>query len=156
MELSGEHRIAAPRQAVWRALNDPEVLKAAIPGCQEIERESETVFRARVKAKIGPVAASFRGKVTLHDLDPPAAYTIRGEGEGGVAGFARGGARVTLSEDGGATLLRYRAEGQVGGKLAQIGQRLVEGSARKIANDFFSRLQGAIGTAADPTPPPAP
>ncbi len=153
MNISGEHRIAAPRQAVWRALNDPAVLKAAIPGCQEIERESETVFRARVKAKIGPVAAAFRGKVTLHDLDPPAAYTIRGQGEGGVAGFARGGARVTLAEDGAATLLSYQAEGQVGGRLAQLGQRLVEGSARKIANDFFARLESALEGAAPPPPP---
>ena len=157
VNLAGEHRIAAPREEVWRALNDPAVLRAAIPGCQEIERESESVFRARVKAKIGPVAAAFRAMVTLHDLDPPAAYTIRGQGEGGVAGFARGGARVTLAEDGGATLLSYRAEGQVGGRLAQLGQRLVEGSARKIASDFFTRLEAALTGGApggDPTDPP--
>ncbi len=144
MNLTGEHRIEAPREAVWRALNDPEVLKRAIPGCREIEKESATAFAARVTARIGPVSATFRGRVALSDLDPPNAYTISGEGQGGVAGFAKGGARVTLEADGAATVLRYEAEGQVGGKLAQVGARLVEGSARKIADRFFGALDDLV------------
>ena len=148
MKLTGEYRIEAPREAVWRALNDPEILGRAIPGCQEIERESATAFAARVKARIGPVSATFKGKVALSDLDPPNAYTISGEGQGGVAGFARGGARVTLEADGAATVLRYEAEGQVGGKLAQVGARLIEGGARKIADGFFRALDDLVA------PPP--
>lgn len=164
MDFSGEYRIEAPREAVWRALNDPEVLRQAIPGCQEIEKESDTAFTAKVKAKLGPVSAAFKGRVTLSDLDPPNGYTISGEGQGGVAGFAKGGARVTLTDaDGGATILRYTAEGQVGGKLAQIGARLVEGSARKIADDFFgafntivaASVPAAAPEAAAPPPPAA-
>ena len=148
MNLSGEHRIEAPREEVWRALNDPETLKRAIPGCQAIERESDSAFRATVKSRIGPVSAVFRGAVTLSDLDPPRAYTISGEGQGGAAGFARGGARITLEEDGGATVLRYEAQGQMGGKLAQIGARLVEGSARKLADGFFRSLNELIAPGA--------
>jgi len=157
MDLAGEYRIEAPRDAVWQALNDPDVLKQCIPGCQEIEKESDTAFSAKVKSKIGPVSATFKGKVTLSDLDPPNAYTISGEGQGGVAGFAKGGARVTLEEDGTATQLRYTADGQVGGKLAQVGARLVEGTAKKVADDFFTRFnelvseQAASQPAAEPT-----
>ena len=144
MNLTGEYRIEAPCEAVWQALNDPEILRQAIPGCQEIEKESDTAFTARVKSRIGPVSATFKGRVTLSDLDPPNAYTISGEGQGGVAGFAKGGARVTLEADGSTTVLRYEADGQVGGKLAQVGARLIEGSARKIADGFFGALNDLV------------
>ena len=140
MEMTGERRIPAPRQRVWERLNDPETLKQCIPGCETIEKVSDTEFTARLKAKVGPVSATFNGKVTLSDLDPPAGYTISGEGTGGVAGFAKGGAKVTLEEDGAETVLRYGAQGQVGGKLAQIGSRLIDATARKLAEDFFSRF----------------
>jgi carbon monoxide dehydrogenase subunit G len=162
MDLSGEYRIDAPRDTVWKALNDPEVLQQAIPGCQEIEKESDTAFNAKVKSKVGPVSATFKGKVTLSDLDPPKGYTISGEGQGGVAGFAKGGARVTLEEDGSATILRYKADGQVGGKLAQVGARLVEGTAKKVADDFFTRFNAIVTERAQAEPatsaiePPSP
>ena len=152
MDLAGEYRIEAPRDAVWQALNDPDVLKQCIPGCQEIEKESDTAFNARVKSKIGPVSATFKGKVTLSELDPPNGYTISGEGQGGVAGFAKGGARVTLEEDGAATMLRYTADGQVGGKLAQVGARLVEGTAKKVADDFFTRFNELVSQQAASQP----
>ena len=146
MNFAGQYRIEAPRALVWEALNDPEVLRQSIPGCQEIEKESDTAFTAKVKARLGPVSAAFKGRVELTDLDPPNGYTISGEGQGGVAGFAKGGARVSLEDTGdGATTLSYTADGQVGGKLAQIGARLVEGSAKKIADDFF----GAFNTIAE-------
>ncbi len=152
MEISGEQRIAASRQAVWEALNDPEVLKQAIPGCQEIEKSSDTEFTAKVRAKVGPVSATFNGKVTLSDLNPPESYTISGEGQGGSAGFAKGGAKVMLSDDGEATLLRYEASAQVGGKLAQIGSRLIAGTARKMADDFFGKFSEIVaGPAVEPT-----
>lgn len=144
MELAGEHRINAPREMVWRALNDPHVLSQAIPGCQAIEQESDTAFTAKVKAKIGPVSAVFSGRVVLSELDPPSACVITGAGKGGAAGFASGGAKVTLEVDGTATLLRYKVDGTVGGKLAQVGARLVEGSARKIAREFFDRIDGLV------------
>lgn len=144
MEMTGERRIPAPREAVWARLNDPETLKECIPGCQSVEKLSDTEFTAKVRAKVGPVSASFSGKVTLSDLDPPHGYTITGEGTGGVAGFAKGGAKVTLDEDGAETILRYGVEGQVGGKLAQVGSRLIDGVARKMADDFFSRFVNAV------------
>lgn len=150
MDLNGEVRIAAPRATVWAALNDPDVLAKAIPGCESIVKESDTAFTARVVAKFGPVKATFSGKVTLSDLDPPNGYTISGEGQGGAAGFAKGGATVALQADGDATVLRYAAKGDVGGKLAQIGSRLVEGTARKLADDFFGRFAAAVVA---PTPP---
>ncbi len=140
MEMQGERRIPAPRQLVWERLNDPETLKACIPGCETIEKVSDTEFTAKVVAKVGPVKASFSGKVTLSDLDPPSGYTITGEGTGGVAGFAKGSATVALDEEGGETVLRYGAQGQVGGKLAQIGSRLIDGTARKMADEFFTRF----------------
>ena len=149
MNFAGQYRIEAPRALVWEALNDPEVLRQSIPGCQEIEKESDTAFTAKVKAKLGPVSAAFKGRVELTDLDPPNGYTISGEGQGGVAGFAKGGARVSLEDTGdGATTLSYTADGQVGGKLAQIGARLVEGSARKIADDFFGTFNEIVSARA--------
>jgi len=148
MEFSGEYTINAPRQKVWEALNDPELLRQAIPGCQQIEKTSDTDMSATVKTKIGPVQATFKGNVTLSDLDPPNGYTISGEGQGGVAGFAKGGAQVALSDsaDGG-TILRYHATGQVGGKIAQVGARLVEGTAKKLADQFFGAFEELVGEA---------
>jgi uncharacterized protein len=151
MDMTGEFRIPAPRQRVWEGLNDPEILKQCIPGCQTIEKTSETEFAARVVAKVGPVSAAFSGKVTLSDLEPPQAYTISGEGSGGVAGFARGGAKVRLDEDDGdATLLHYEVEAHVGGKLAQIGSRLIDATSRKMAADFFERFAALMAPVAAP------
>ena len=140
MEMKGEYRIPASRETVWQALNDPDVLRACIPGCQELEQTSETSFAATVKTKVGPVSATFKGAVELEDIDPPAGYRIQGEGTGGVAGFAKGGASVRLAEDGGETVLTYDAEARVGGKLAQIGSRLIAGTARKLADQFFGNF----------------
>ena len=144
MEMTGEFRIPAPRQRVWEGLNDPEILKQCIPGCQTLEKVSDTEFNGRVVASVGPVRATFGGKVTLSDLDPPHGYTISGEGSGGVAGFAKGGAKVNLAEDGTATVLTYAVQAQVGGKLAQVGSRLIDGVARKMANDFFGHFAAAM------------
>jgi carbon monoxide dehydrogenase subunit G len=144
MDMTGEYRIAAPRTKVWAALNDAEILRQAIPGCDEIDKTSDTSFTAKVTAKVGPVKASFTGKVTLSDMDPPNGYTITGEGSGGVAGFAKGGAKVGLVDDGAGTLLTYAVDAQVGGKLAQIGSRLIDGTARKMAEDFFSRFAALV------------
>ena len=144
MEMTGEFRIPAPRQRVWEGLNDPEILKQCIPGCQALEKVSDTEFNGRVVASVGPVRATFGGKVTLSDLDPPQSYTISGEGSGGVAGFARGGAKVNLAEEGAATLLTYAVQAQVGGRLAQVGSRLIDGVARKMANDFFGHFAAAM------------
>ncbi len=144
MEMTGEFRIPAPRQRVWEALNNPEVLKQCIPGCQTLEKVSDTEFNGRVVASVGPVRATFSGKVTLSDLDAPQSYTISGEGSGGVAGFAKGGAKVNLAEDGVATVLTYAVQAQVGGKLAQVGSRLIDGVARKMANDFFGHFAAAM------------
>ena len=151
MEMTGEFRIPAPRQRVWEGLNDPEVLKQCIPGCQTLEKVSDTEFNGKVVASVGPVRATFGGKVTLSDLDPPQSYTIRGEGSGGVAGFAKGGAKVNLAEDGAATLLSYAVQAQVGGKLAQVGSRLIDGVARKMANDFFGHF-AAVMAPEEPAP----
>ena len=140
MDMTGEFRIPAPRQRVWEGLNDPQILKECIPGCQTIEKLSDTEFAAKVLAQVGPVKANFAGKVTLSDLDPPQSYTIAGEGSGGVAGFAKGSAKVNLDEDGPATVLHYAVQAHVGGKLAQIGSRLIDATARKMADDFFGRF----------------
>ena len=161
MDMSGEYVIPAPRQAVWNALNDPEVLKACIAGCEEIDKTSDTGFTAVVVAKVGPVKARFAGAVTLTDIDPPNGYTITGEGKGGAAGFAKGGAKVALSDaEGGGTRLAYTVDAQVGGKLAQIGSRLVQGTARKMADDFFAAFAEQVGGApavkADAAAEPAP
>jgi uncharacterized protein len=146
MDMTGEYRIAAPREKVWAALNDPDVLRACIAGCESLDKTSDTEFTAKVKAKVGPVSASFAGKVNLSDIDPPKGYRISGEGTGGAAGFAKGGATVALAEEGpDVTVLTYTAEAQVGGKLAQIGSRLIQGTARKMADDFFSKFAEAVG-----------
>jgi uncharacterized protein len=152
MDLTGEYRIEAPRAVVWAALNNPEILKSCIPGCEELNKTSDTEFVARVVVKIGPVKANFGGKVTLSDLDPPNGYTIAGEGQGGVAGFAKGSAKVRLDPVDGdaATALHYTVDAQIGGKLAQIGSRLVEGSARKLADEFFADF-AARAVAATPS-----
>jgi carbon monoxide dehydrogenase subunit G len=144
MEMTGEFRIPASRQRVWEGLNDPEILKSSIPGCQTIEKLSDTEFTAKVVAQVGPVKANFGGKVTLSDLDPPQSYTIAGEGNGGVAGFAKGSAKVNLAEDGGATVLNYTVQAHVGGKLAQIGSRLIDSVSRKMAENFFTRFVAAV------------
>ena len=163
MDMNGEYQIAAPRQRVWEALNDPEVLRQCIPGCEEIVKESAVAWTAKVTAKVGPVKAKFAGKVTLSDLDPPNGYTITGEGTGGAAGFAKGGAAVKLIDQGGGTLLSYTVKAQVGGKLAQIGSRLIDGASRKLADEFFacfaamlSAPAGAEAAASPPAPSPAP
>ncbi len=138
MTMQGEVDLPASREVVWQKLNDPEVLKACIPGCQSLEKTSDTSFEAVAKVKVGPVSASFKGKVNLSDLDPPNGYRISGEGEGGVAGFAKGGANVRLSDnDDGGTRLAYDVEAQIGGKLAQLGGRLVNGVAKNLADKFF-------------------
>ena len=165
MDMKGEYRIEAPRQEVWDALNDPEILKRAIPGCEEIVKTSDTEMTAKVTAKVGPVKAKFQGAVTLSDIVPPESYTISGEGKGGAAGFAKGGAKVALAEDGAATVLTYEVNANVGGKLAQIGSRLIDGTAKKMADDFFGTFATLVGgpapaeTAAEqaaPSPEPAP
>lgn len=147
MEMSGEYRIAAPRDQVWAALNDPEILKSSIPGCQELEMRSDTEMSAKVTTKIGPVKATFKGEVTLSNVNPPAGYTISGEGKGGVAGFAKGGADVSLDEDGDETILRYTAKAQVGGKLAQLGARLIDATAKQMADQFFGAFAEHVGGA---------
>ncbi|MTI17227.1 carbon monoxide dehydrogenase [Rhodobacteraceae bacterium RKSG542] len=145
MEMTGEQLIPASREAVWEALNDPEVLKKCIPGCEELNKTSATEMNALVTAKVGPVKAKFKGEVTLSDLDPPKSYKISGEGKGGVAGFAKGGAEVTLAEEGGQTRLSYSVNAKVGGKLAQLGARLIDSTAKKMADDFFSALNAYFG-----------
>ncbi len=149
MDMTGEYRITAPRQKVWDALNDPEILKQCIAGCQELDKTSDTEFSARVHTRVGPVSAKFTGKVELSDIDPPNGYRISGEGQGGVAGFAKGGATVKLTEDGAETILNYEANATVGGKLAQIGSRLIDATARKMADDFFSKFAEAVGGPAE-------
>jgi carbon monoxide dehydrogenase subunit G len=145
MEIKGEYKIAAPREKVFAALNDPAILQACIPGCESLEKTSDTEMKAKVRLRIGPVSASFSGKVTLSDLDPPNGYRISGEGQGGVAGFAKGGAVVTLRDDGGATVLDYNVDAQVGGKIAQVGARLIDGTARKLADEFFGKFAAMVG-----------
>jgi carbon monoxide dehydrogenase subunit G len=159
MEMTGERRIPAPRQVVWQALNDPEVLKASIPGCEHVEKHSDTEFSARVSLRIGPMNARFAGKVQLSDLDPPNGYTISGEGQGGVAGFAKGGATVKLADDGPGTLMTYDVKAQVGGKMAQLGARLIDSTARSMADQFFDRFAARVAAdvgAAPPAPAAAP
>lgn len=144
LEMSGEYVLPTDRNTVYAALNDPEMLKKCIPGCEELTKEGDNQFAATVKMTIGPVSARFKGKVRLEDLDPPNGYRITGEGEGGVAGFAKGGATVKLTEVPEGTKLTYNAEANVGGKIAQLGQRLLAGSAKKIADKFFSNFTAAL------------
>jgi len=162
MDFSGSYAIPAKREVVWRALNDPDVLKACIPGCESLTKTDASHFNATAILKIGPVKATFKALVEQAELDPPRRCILRGEGQGGVAGFARGEAEVLLSEDGDGTTLSYIAKATIGGKLAQIGQRLIDGAARQIADDFFARFASVVSASAaacvpvDVEPGPAP
>jgi len=145
MQMNDSQRIPASKDKIWAALNDPEILKQCIPGCQALEMTSPTEMTATVVFKVGPIKATFGGKVTLSDLDPPYSYRISGEGSGGVAGFAKGGAAVRLeSESADVTILHYDVDAQIGGKLAQLGQRLINGAAKKLADEFFSNFAKAV------------
>ncbi len=144
MDMTGERRIPAPRQTVWEALNDPEVLKASIPGCESLEKLADDQMKATAAVKVGPISARFSGKVLLSDIDPPNGYRISGEGQGGAAGFAKGGANVGLKDDGADTLLSYKVNAQVGGKLAQLGGRLIDASAKQMADAFFDRFSQQV------------
>jgi carbon monoxide dehydrogenase subunit G len=152
MTMSGEYQLPVPRETVWQALNDADTLKSCIPGCEQLDKISDTEFQAVATTKIGPVKATFKGKVILTDLDPPNGYKISGQGDGGVAGFAKGGATVTLLPKDGGTLLTYAVEAQIGGKLAQLGQRLVNGVAKKLADEFFQRFSAAVNAQATVAP----
>ena len=145
MEMNGSQRIDASREQVYAALNDVDVLRQCIPGCESIEKTSDTEMNAKVTLRVGPVKASFTGKVTLSDLDPPNGYTISGEGSGGMAGFAKGGAKVELVPDGDATMLNYTVSAEIGGKIAQLGSRLIDGTAKKLAGDFFAKFSEIVG-----------
>ena len=144
MTMNGECELPVTRETVWEKLNDPATLKACIPGCEQLDKLSDTEFQAVATTKIGPVKARFKGKVTLSDLDPPNSYKISGQGDGGIAGFATGGATVKLEPKDGGTLLSYAVEAQIGGKLAQLGQRLVNGAAKKLADEFFQKFATAV------------
>jgi len=150
MTMQGEVTLPADRAKVWASLNDPEVLKAAIPGCQDLEKISDTEFKATAKVSVGPVKATFKGGVTLADLDPPNGYTISGEGQGGVAGWAKGGAKVRLEDIEGGTKLVYDVEANVGGKIAQLGGRLVNGVAKRYADEFFANFAKILSPAETP------
>ena len=140
MEMSGEQLIPVPQARVWEGLNDPEVLKASIPGCESVERVSDTEYKVAITASVGPVRAKFNGKLLLADVNPPTSYRLSFEGSGGAAGFGKGGAQVGLAPEGAGTRLKYTATAQVGGKLAQVGSRLIDGVAKKMADDFFQRF----------------
>ncbi|MEW9805036.1 CoxG family protein [Mesorhizobium marinum] len=143
--IEGEERIAAPIAAVWASLNDPEMLKASIPGCEMLEKTADDRMKATVVLKIGPIKASFAGEVALSNINPPTSYTISGEGKGGIAGFAKGGADVMLEEEGAdATILRYKASADVGGKIAQLGSRLIVSTSKKLAGQFFSTFNERV------------
>lgn len=144
MDLTGEERIPAPRETVWAALNDPDILSKCIPGCQSLERTGDNQMAAVSKLKIGPVSATFKGTVTLSNIVPPESYTISGEGSGGIAGFAKGGADVKLTEDGDGTILSYSVNAKIGGKLAMLGSRLIDSSSKKLAEKFFRKLNKAV------------
>jgi carbon monoxide dehydrogenase subunit G len=145
MEMTGEERIPASQADTWAALNDPEVLKSCVPGCESIERTADNEYQVLMVARIGPVSAKFKGKLSLSDLDPPNSYAIAFEGQGGAAGFGKGSARVQLAPEGEGTLLSYQVKANVGGKLAQIGSRLVDGAAKKIAQEFFAAFNEKVG-----------
>ena len=148
MELRGERRLPVPREEAWRALNDPERLRAAIPGCEAIERTGDDAYRVVVTAALGPVRAKFNGNLKLEDVTPPERYTLRFEGQGGAAGFAKGSAQVALADEGSATLLSYVVSAQIGGRIAQVGQRLVDSAALKLADDFFAAFERGLAPAA--------
>lgn len=150
MEFSGRYQIPAPPEAVWAALNDPEVLKLCIPGCDSLEKLDGTRFTATVRLKIGPMSATFKGNVQLTELDPPRRCILKGEGQGGSAGFAKGEAEVLLEPQADGTALAYKAKATIGGRLAQMGQRLIDGAARRIANDFFARFVAELSAPAAP------
>ena len=146
MDMSGSERIEAPVEAVWQALNDPEILRQAIPGCESLEKTSDTTMTARVVLKVGPIKAKFEGAVELQNLNPPFSYTIAGEGKGGLAGFAKGGADVSLEADGpDATILSYTVKAEVGGKIAQLGSRLIDSTSKKLAGEFFAKFGQLVG-----------
>ncbi|MEX0840408.1 MAG: carbon monoxide dehydrogenase subunit G, partial [Parvibaculum sp.] len=146
MEMSGEYKIPASREDVWAALNDADVLLKSIPGAESVEKTADDEFEAVAKAKVGPVSARFKGKVKLTNIDPPNGYTISGEGNGGAAGFAKGSAQVNLTEaEGGGTILSYSVSAQVGGKLAQIGQRFIDSTASRMAEEFFDNFSALAG-----------
>jgi carbon monoxide dehydrogenase subunit G len=145
MDMTGTRHIAASRETVWAALNDPDILKQCIPGCESLEMQSPTDMTARVKLAIGPVKATFNGKVKLSDLDPPNSYRIAGEGSGGVAGHAKGSATVRLADEGSGTLMAYDVKADVGGKLAQLGGRLIDSTAKKLADQFFEKFTTVVG-----------
>ena len=147
MEMSGEQRIPLAQQRVWEALNDPEILKACIPGCESIDRVSDNEYKVAMTAAIGPVKAKFSGKLLLSDMNPPNSYSLAFEGSGGAAGFGKGSAQVSLAPEGGGTLLTYKATASVGGKLAQIGSRLIDGVAKKMSDDFFARFNKTVAPA---------
>lgn len=152
MEMTGQYRIPASRAEVWAALNDPDVLRVSIPGCEALDMETPTDMTAKVVAKIGPVKATFTGRVKLENINPPEGYTISGEGSGGAAGAAKGGADVTLAEDGDGTLLTYSARAHVSGKLAQMGSRLIDATAKMMADQFFANFAGQVAERLDPEP----
>jgi len=158
MKLAGEQRVSAARQLVWEALNDPEVLRRSIPGCQTLDKEADDRLAAVVEVKIGPIGARFKGAVTLSDLDPPNGYTITGSGNGGIAGSAKGSARVVLSDDAGGTLISYVVDAEVGGRMAQLGGPIIEATAKQLAGKFFARFGEVVGgdAARDEAPQVAP
>jgi carbon monoxide dehydrogenase subunit G len=152
MEFTGRYAIPASPELVWAALNDPDILRSCIPGCETLVKSGDTDFEGAARIKVGPVSATFRGKVSLAELDPPHRLVLKGEGQGGVAGFAKGNAEVLLTPAEGGTQLAYTAKANVGGKLAQIGQRLIDGAAKQIADDFFKRFSAALTPALAPDP----
>jgi len=147
MEMSGEQLVPAPQHVVWDALNDPAMLKASVPGCESIEPTGDNEYQVLMVARVGPVSAKFKGKLTLSDVKPPDSYSIAFEGQGGPAGFAKGGAHVRLAPEGEKTKLSYDVRASVGGKLAQIGSRLVDAAAKKVADDFFRNFNQKVGAA---------
>jgi carbon monoxide dehydrogenase subunit G len=153
MNMTGEQRIAAPRQRVWEALNDPEILRASIPGCQSLERAADDRFTAAVEVKVGPIGARFKGAVSLADLNPPNGYTLVLEGNGGIAGSVKGSAKVRLSEDAGSTLISYEVEAQIGGRMAQLGGPIIDATSKQLAGKFFGRFGEIVGGAANPAEP---
>ena len=146
LDMNGENIVPVPRAAGWSALNDPKILQQCIPGCESLEQVSETEFAVVARLAVGPVKARFKGKLRLQELDLPMAYTLVGEGEGGIAGFAKGNAAGVLADADGSTKLNYRAQAQIGGKLAQLGQRLIAGTAKKIADLFFANFAAALAS----------